>query len=350
MVRVYVSVMIAACAIVTASCSKKPSSQQPSPGAEERISGSERIGWDQQAGDATELGTFRYAMYVDGTRSELSGVTCAAATAAFACTARLPAMTPGSHTLELASFVVDGGSVLESAKSPPLRVNVAVTSAVAPSDPGSRSDLGSTSYVASGFSRAITDTTIGAGNYTFVAERDGRINVVRDGHVDVEPALVLDDVDTRGGGGLLALATATDVARSGHIFAIYTTAGRDGRLAFRLARFRDVNGTLGERAILLDDIPAAPVVPRAILRFGPDGKLYVALDDGGDARTRADAASYNGKVLRLNLDGSVPRDERSAVFAEGLRSPLRLDWSSDGALWIVDSRDDGTVRLVRVAS
>ena len=43
----------------------------------ETINGSERIGWDQRAADTVELATFRYAVYVDGARAELTGATCA---------------------------------------------------------------------------------------------------------------------------------------------------------------------------------------------------------------------------------------------------------------------------------
>ena len=39
--------------------------------------------------------------------------------------------------------------------------------------------------------------------------------------------------------------------------------------------------------------------PRGTLRFGPDGRLYVALDDGGVPGRADDLASANGKILRL---------------------------------------------------
>src|SRR5438128_2656296 len=70
-----------------------PSVGTPPPS--EQITGTERLGWDQRAADAVELATFRYAMYVDGNRSELTGVTCAAAQASalFTCSARVPAMS-----------------------------------------------------------------------------------------------------------------------------------------------------------------------------------------------------------------------------------------------------------------
>ena len=56
------------------------------------------------AADTAELATFRYAIYVDGARSELADVTCGSTAGAggFACSGRLPAMSVGTHTLELA--------------------------------------------------------------------------------------------------------------------------------------------------------------------------------------------------------------------------------------------------------
>lgn len=121
------AVVLVACCGALAACSKNPS--PPAPG--ERITGSERLAWDQQAGNATELASFHYAVYVDGVRSELPDAACTPASSGFTCSARLPAITPGSHTIEIASFTVDLG-IVESAKSSPLRVQVgaAVTGAI----------------------------------------------------------------------------------------------------------------------------------------------------------------------------------------------------------------------------
>lgn len=115
--------MLLVCAACGSSAPEPPIVTPPS--GTETINGSERIGWDQRAGDAVELATIRYAIYVDGTRSELTGASCGATASAsgYPCTARLPTMTAGGHTLELASFVQDG-AVLESGRSAPLRVTV----------------------------------------------------------------------------------------------------------------------------------------------------------------------------------------------------------------------------------
>ena len=89
------------------------------PSGGDTITGGERFGWEQPAADAAELATFRYALYVDDVRSEATGVSCASTVVSgrFPCSSNLPSMAAGSHTLSVASFVVDGGTVRESSRS-----------------------------------------------------------------------------------------------------------------------------------------------------------------------------------------------------------------------------------------
>jgi hypothetical protein len=98
-----------------------PSPDPPPTG--QPITGKERLGWDQPAANVSELSSLNFAIYVDGTRSVLPGVSCTAS-AGFACSAQLPALSPGNHTLEVAAFVLDDGAPLESARSPAIRVTV----------------------------------------------------------------------------------------------------------------------------------------------------------------------------------------------------------------------------------
>jgi len=90
----------------------------------ERISGLERFGWEQPATDTGELASFRYAMYVDNTRSEATDVSCGSTSTSgrFACTCQLPVMAAGSHTLQVAGFVTDESASRESARSEAVRV------------------------------------------------------------------------------------------------------------------------------------------------------------------------------------------------------------------------------------
>jgi hypothetical protein len=113
-------VFAAALAIACAGCSRSRA------GSEEAqvLTGHERFAWDQKAGDRGELSKLRYAMYVDGNRVEITGVSCSesAGAAGFACTCPLPKLSSGPHTLQVAAYVMDGSSVKESSRSAPVRV------------------------------------------------------------------------------------------------------------------------------------------------------------------------------------------------------------------------------------
>jgi glucose/arabinose dehydrogenase len=364
MVSRFAIILLAGLAI--SGCDNRPPpspspSPNPQPQPDERITGNERLGWDQQAGDAVELATFRYAIYVDTARFELAGVSCSSTSGAtgFPCSARLPTMAPGSHTLELAAFVVDGATVIESGRSASIRVVVG-TSAIPGAPVNWESDLSLTTTDGQHLrielvTRELDEPTalaFASDDQIFIAERAGRVRTVRHGELLSDPALTLDDVLTSGGGGLLAVATDPQFERTGFVYAVYTAPSRYGDAIFRLARFRDAGGTLADRAVLLDGVPSAAAEPRAGLRFGADDKLYVVFDDAGDPSLRDNFASFNGKILRLNHDATTPDDNVTTrpTFAHGFRSPRGFDWQNAQTLWIADGFEAGFERLTAVAT
>jgi glucose/arabinose dehydrogenase len=68
------------------------------------------------------------------------------------------------------------------------------------------------------------------------------------------------------------------------------------------------------------------------IRFGPDGKLWVTMGDAGNLANGQNPNVLNGKVLRVNGDGSIPADNpimpgataRTAVYTMGNRNPQGL--------------------------
>ncbi len=80
--------------------------------------------------------------------------------------------------------------------------------------------------------------------------------------------------------------------------------------------------------------------------FGPDGKIYFCIGDGYKRRAAQKLDRFNGKVLRLNDDGSIPEDNPipdSYIFTLGHRNPQGLDWGSNGVLYASEhgsSNDD----------
>ena len=366
---------LALCGLIVA-CDKKapaPPVVTPPPGSE-TINGTERIGWDQLAADTAELAAMSYVMYVDGTRTPLTAVTCAtqASAAGFACGARLPTLSSGSHTLQIASLVTDG-TVLESDRSASLSVSVVpqtnaglrsrgTTKAPSPRAwDDSRVELADrvtlrVELVAEGLEEP-TDLAFAPDGRLLVAERAGTIRILprMSGHTSLpDPALSLAEELGDGDASILAIALDPQFDRTRFVFAIYAAPSRSGEPRFTLARFRESSNTLADRIVLLDAVPAASPSPAAALRFGADGKLYAAFDDGGDPRRSGDGASLNGKILRLNPDGTTPDDQAGAtpVYSEGFRSPVGFDWDprqAPGTLWIAD-RDAGASTLRRVVA
>ena len=135
-------------------------------------------------------------------------------------------------------------------------------------------------------------------------------------------------VDTGAGeGGLLGLAVSPGYSRDKLVYA-YFTSGRDNRIV----RFR-----LGGRVRpVLTGLRRAEVHNGGRLEFGRDGKLYASVGDAGDRSLAQDRGSLNGKILRLNPDGSAPADNPirgSRVYSLGHRNVQGLAFDRSGRLW-----------------
>jgi glucose/arabinose dehydrogenase len=269
-------------------------------------------------------------------------------------------MSAGQHSLQIASYVFIDGVPSESAKSAPLVVtssgsSVSNTASVslasdappvsAPLPPTAR-DL----TVADGTQlqvRAVAEVERPAGlaisddGGVFIADRSGRVRLIRDGSLVGET-----EVGNIASSSILDLALDPQFNRTHFVFVMEAVAGDPP--TFRVSRFREAGGRLGERAVVFGGVQSAPDRPAASLAFGPDGLLYLALDDGGDQNNATRSGSYNGKVLRLNADGTTPADRAGAspIYASSLHSPRSLAWdAASSSLWVADA---GAKRAVRI--
>jgi glucose/arabinose dehydrogenase len=172
-----------------------------------------------------------------------------------------------------------------------------------------------------------------------VPERHGRVRVIDTARGTAEIALTIDDVFTDGEAGLLGLALDPAFTSNRLVFLYYTTRTPGGGAANRVVRYRESGGRLGEPVVLLDDIPANTIHDGGRLRFGPDGLLYITTGDAANEELAQDVASYAGKILRLNADGTTPRGNPfgSPVYSYGHRNPQGLDWHpATGDLWAAE--------------
>jgi glucose/arabinose dehydrogenase len=339
-----VALLLVACTSL-AGCDKKEP-EAPDPGtftADVRVSPGDRLGWTQDAADAATVQSYQFALYVDGARLTLTGVSCTAASeTAFDCSAQLPTFSPGTHTIELASFVADGLTIVESARSAPLRV-IAGTTTTSFSAPSMRVVTAeqvrlNLTPVAEGL-QFPSDLAFGSDGSIFIAERGGIVRLLKNGELIERPALDLSSDVGRDGRGLLAIALDPAFANDGFMYALYAVDAPRNGLEFTLARFRFVDNVFAERAVLLDRTRAAADGPTGTLRIGSDGKLYVAIDSAGDPRIAGSFATYNGKVLRLNTDATTPDDRTSSnpIYSLEHPQPLAIDWQpKTGTLWVID--------------
>ena len=136
---------------------------------------------------------------------------------------------------------------------------------------------------------------------------------------------------TDGEGGVMGIAIAATFATDPWLYIMHTSPTDN-----RVVRIRYTGGLLsGNPQVLISGIARNKFHNGGRLRFGPDGKLYIATGHGQNGEWGQDRANLAGKVLRINPDGTVPGDNPfgNAVWSYGHRNPQGLAFDSQGRLW-----------------
>jgi glucose/arabinose dehydrogenase len=168
---------------------------------------------------------------------------------------------------------------------------------------------------------------------TFVTERPGRIRVIDRGQLQAEPWMVLE-VTALGEAGLMGIAVDPQFNKNRFVYVAYTYRNNEGKLQNRIARLRENRKTgkgVFDKAII-DNVAGAHNHDGGRVKFGPDGKLYWSTGDAQTTKFAQDLSSLNGKILRMNPDGSVPNDNpfpNSYVYSYGHRNPQGLTWQPE---------------------
>jgi aldose sugar dehydrogenase len=186
----------------------------------------------------------------------------------------------------------------------------------------------------------------------FVTERPGRVRIAQNGTLLPQPALTVSDVAATGESGVMGIAIHPNFNTNRFVYVLYTARAGSGGMVNRVVRYREVGNQLGEAMVILDNIPAANIHDGGRIKFGPDGKLYVTMGDAAVPGLAQDMASLNGKILRLNDDGSLPGDNpfpSSFVYSLGHRNPQGIDWQpGTGELWGTEHGATGNDELNRL--
>jgi len=222
--------------------------------------------------------------------------------------------------------------------------------------------IGTSSPSSTALAPQVTDTVIQSGlivpwevavasdGRMFVTERPGTISIFESTAPMAKrvASTQVSGVRAMGEAGLLGLALDPDFARNQVLFVCASRLDQ-GEWRNEILRYRASAGALAEGdTILRAGIVASGLHDACRMHFGPDGKLWVVTGDGGLPSRAQDIASLNGKVLRINADGSVPSDNPllkgqsspSAVYALGLRNPGGFAFDPrTGTCFVVDAGD-----------
>jgi PQQ-dependent dehydrogenase (s-GDH family) len=276
-----------------------------------------------------------------------------------------------------------------------LALGASVASA-APAVARSESAAPPTAAASGGFTRRVVATGLrdpyeivwGPDRFLWVTEKSGRqVTRVNPRTGARSTAVFVPDAQHSAGGqdGVLGLALhPLLLTRTGHDY-VYVSydylTSTPAPVTGELRRVRIVRYTYNTRAhrlhsprTLISGLPGSTDHQSARLRFGPDAKLYYTIGDQGAnqlayfcrpnwaqrlptaAEVRAkDWAAYQGKTLRLNLDGSVPAGNpvlngvRSHVWTYGHRNAQGLTFGARGRLYQAEQgpKTDDEVNVLR---
>ncbi|MHC1560022.1 glucose/sorbosone family PQQ-dependent dehydrogenase [Actinomycetospora sp. C-140] len=220
------------------------------------------------------------------------------------------------------------------------------------------------------------ELTWGPDGWLWVTEKVGkRVDRINPADGTRTVAVTIDDAAASGAqDGVLGLAFAGDWA---FVASTYTVAHPPPgeNLAARIVRYhRDPGGTLSAPTEVLHGLPASTDHDAGRLILGPDQKLYYSIGDMGNNQfdricrpirsqdlptaqevAARDWSTYAGKILRIDLDGSIPADNpllngvRSHVFTYGHRNPQGLVVGPGGRLFADEHgpKSDDEINLLR---
>lgn len=162
-----------------------------------------------------------------------------------------------------------------------------------------------------------------------VTERPGRVRIYESGSPGAAllQTVTIPSVWAVGEAGLMGLAVDVDFASNGFVYLCasreYSGSRKNEVLRYTLA----ANGQWVNSVVLLGGMAANNIHNGCALEMDRYGRLWITMGDAGNESLAQLPGSANGKVLRINRDGSIPADNpvilgnRNAVYSMGHRNP-----------------------------
>src|SRR3954453_21289698 len=187
----------------------------------------------------------------------------------------------------------------------------------------------------------------------FYTEKDtGNVRLFTNNALQPSPVITFN-VDGNFERGLLGIAVDPAFNSNHYIYVYYTCKVGDGcpNQENRVVRFVEQNGAGPNPTTIFTSPQSAGNHNGGNIHFGPDGKLYISIGDNANAGNAQDVTVKNGKMHRINPDGSIPSDNPvftqtgalPSLYAMGLRNSF--DFTFDpldlSAPWRIFASENG---------
>lgn len=212
-----------------------------------------------------------------------------------------------------------------------------------------------TQLVATGLTNPVYLTAPPADARLFVVEQGGRIKIIVNGNVLATPFLDISSrISTGGERGLLSVAFHPLYKTNGFFFVYFTATNGDIRVErYSVSVNPDVANASSNKLIITAPHSSAANHNGGLAMFGPDGKLYLGLGDGGGGGdpfgNSQNKATLLSSLLRIDVDNgdpySIPAGNpyvgvtgaKPELWSIGLRNPWRYAFDrTTGLLYIAD--------------
>lgn len=182
-----------------------------------------------------------------------------------------------------------------------------------------------TRTVSAGLSH-VWEMVYGPDQQLWITERGGKISRVNPQTGAVSLLLNVPDVVSNGEGGLLGMAINPQFSTNPWVYVVYNYNSASGYKE-KVVRYTYSGTALTSPLTILDLIPASSIHNGSRLLISNDQKLFISTGDASEASNAQNTGSLSGKILRVNMDGSIPADNpiaNSRVWSYGHRNPQGL--------------------------
>lgn len=192
-------------------------------------------------------------------------------------------------------------------------------------------------------------------NNIWASERLGRISSINPATGERKELLKISDAAEVGEGGLLGMVLDPDFSQNKFVYVAYNylATGNDYREKIVRYTYDTASEKLIQATILLDNIDGANNHNGCRMIISADKKLLLTTGDAQITSTSQNVKNINGKVLRINLDGSIPSDNpiaNSPIWSWGHRNAQGLVFSPNGKILYSSehgANNDDEVNIIR---